>query len=132
MSDAGPVPLTDGAVFTLNNLGVSTAGIDATKIEFTGPVTSPRIEIPSMPGEWVQYTGTIGAGVTLTIDCASWAVTATAGFVPNPSAITHGGSGSFLTIPAPTVGAAMQVRFKGSNLAAASRVRIYGRPLFLI
>ena len=132
VSDAGPVPLTDGAVFTLNNLGVSTAGLDACKIEFTGPISSPRIEIPSMPGEWVQYTGNVPTGATMTIDCGAWSVAGTAGFTPNPASITHGGSGSFLTIPAPTVGAAMQVRFKGANLAAASRVRVYGRPLFLI
>lgn len=132
VSDSGPTPPTDGAVFTLTNLGVSTAGLDATKIEFTGPITSPRIEIPTLAGEWVQYTGTVPAGSTMTIDCAAWSVSGTAGFTPNPAAITHGGSGSFLTIPPPTVGGVTQVRFKGTNLAAASRVRIYGRPLFLI
>ncbi len=60
----------------------------------TGAITNPRLTIGSY---WVQYTGTVASGQTLTIDCSTF--TATLGGADVSGEITHEGGVVWLPIP---------------------------------
>ena len=67
-----------------------TAPISDAVITITGPATNPRLT-DSVSGGWIQYTGTLGAGVTWVINCATFSSTvgasnavATTTFNPGP------------------------------------------------
>lgn len=131
--DSSSGTLTIGSTIPLTNLGVSTAPHDEAKIELTGPMSSPSIGVQGSLTEYVRYNALIPAGVVLTIDCASWDLTATGGFTPDVGAIVQGGAGSFLTIPPPgPTGAVPVLTFTGTGTTAASKVRALGKVMHLI
>lgn len=90
----GPTTITAASQnITVNNAGSyeSQKGI----ITITGPITNPKLAIGS---NWVQYTGTVGSGSTLVIDCSAW--TAKVNGTDYSGNITHDGALCWLPIPA--------------------------------
>lgn len=92
--DVNPVTHTQGfsanGTWWMTNFYGTTAPINDSVIVVTGPVTNPKITCPST-GSWVQYTGTVAGGESLTIDCASW--TATKAGTNVITSLTYGGYG---------------------------------------
>jgi hypothetical protein len=67
-----------------------TAPISDAVITITGSATNPRLT-DTVSGSWIQYTGTVGAGVTWVVNCATFTsvvggsnVVATTTFNPGP------------------------------------------------
>ena len=77
-------------------------------ITIGGAITNPKVQIGSI---WVQYTGAIGGGSSLVLDCENF--TTTGGSVAN---ITHSGSTAWMVIPA----GASSATLTGTGLSAAS------------
>jgi phage-related protein len=105
--------------FSCNNSG--TYANDRSVITIDGIVTNPRITIDSV---YVQYTGTVGSGDQLVIDCEDFTAelngTAVAGD------ISHSGAVSWLVIPAGNNTAT----FTGSSLTTPD-VLIEFTPLYI-
>lgn len=78
-------------------------------------LTNPRVTIGSV---WVQYTGVVGSGNTLTINTSTFS--ATIGTTDVTSAITHSGAVRWLTIP------------PGANTATISAAGISNTPTLTI
>ena len=77
-------------------------------ISVTGQIVDPKLTIGD---DWVQYTGTVAAGGTLTIDCASWV--ATNGTVDVSGDISH--EGDLVWLPIPT-GTAVTLAVSGTSM----------------
>lgn len=132
VTDQSTGTLTSGATFALTNLANGSAPVDDAKVVLTGPLTSPQVAVVGNAVEFVKYTGTIGAGAVVTIDCGTWDVTAT-GMTANPAAVTYGGDSSYLTIPSPgPTGVAPSVVVTGSGFTASSKVALTGKRAHLI
>ena len=80
----------------LTHLAGSSAPIEDAVITVAGPITNPRVT-DLETGNWVQYTGTVAAGVNWVVD--SGAYTSTVGGSSVRAATTHAGHPRFLYIP---------------------------------
>lgn len=80
----------------LTHLAGSSAPIDDSIITVAGPITNPRVT-DLETGTWVQYTGTVAAGVNWVVD--SGAFTSTVGGSSVRGATSHSGHPRFMYIP---------------------------------
>jgi len=99
------------------NIAVTNGGTyqaEKATITITGPITDPKLTV----GVWVLYTGTVAAGETLTINCATW--TATLAGADVSANISHDGDLRWLVFP---VGANTLV-VTGSGYTGATTVTI--------
>jgi hypothetical protein len=116
---AGPTGITTSPQnLTLANNG--TYRNEQGTIQVTGQIVDPKFTIDA---DWVQYTGTVAAGGTLTIDCANWV--ATNGTVDVSGDISH--EGDLVWLPIPT-GTAVTLTVTGSNLGTA----LGGSPIITV
>ena len=88
-------PSSNWPVLNLTNFAGMTGIIDDAQISVTGPVVNPRIQ-DMETGQWVQYSGTVSAGQTWTVDCGAF--TSTLSGVNALANTTHSGGFRFLTI----------------------------------
>jgi len=68
LTTVGPTAITQSP----QNITVTNGGtykVEQAIITVTGPITNPKFAVGSI---WVQYTGTVGSGETLVIDCGDW------------------------------------------------------------
>jgi hypothetical protein len=94
----GPVNITTNPQnVTLVNNG--TYRNEHATIKITGEAVDPKLTIGTT---YVEYTGTVASGGTLTINCSTW--TATNGTVDVSGDITHEGDLVWLPIPVGTAG----------------------------
>ena len=106
---------------TISSIGSSPANLALTNagsaehrgatISIGGQITNPCVTIGS---SWVQYTGTVNAGQTLSIDCGAFNASKAGSNVAN--AISHGGDIDWLMIPPGDSTAVLT----GSSLSSAS------------
>jgi hypothetical protein len=116
---------------TLTNLGGGTAPMEALRYIIGGNCTNPRVidRTDGVDGDWFRYNGNVPAGATLTVNAATWQVTAT-GFTPNPAALEFTGY-RYLSIPAATPGNTQTVRFTCTSPSGAS-LNVTGRRTWLV
>ncbi len=84
-------PLNVGQTVAVSNPGHDIVTHANLQVDFVGPLTNPRLtNTTSNPDVWVQYTGTIGSGTTLTLDVGAY--TAFAGTTNLIGGISHSGA----------------------------------------
>lgn len=126
------VPHT-GPVTSLSGM---TAPIDDAVFLVTGPITNVRVEA-YLDGAslevpvWFQYSSTIGAGQTLTVDCSQWKLTGV-GHTVNYANFSHTGSARWLVIEPGKVDTVPGLNVTGSSTTGATKVRITARRKYLV
>lgn len=113
---------------TVSSMAAATAPMQDLQFIVTGPVTNPRIT-DNESGHWVQYTGTVPAGDTLTIVNTTMNISGT-GFTPALTNMTHSGDTNWLTLY-PTASNGVSVAFSGSSTTGATALEIYGHLKYM-
>lgn len=92
-----------------------------------GPWTNPRLTFGD--GSWFQYSGTLTAGQTITVDSGEWELTGGGGLVADYSKISHDGTDAVWgTLPA----SAAAITLGGSGRTTASQLTITGKRKYLV
>lgn len=128
---------TDGVLATLaanTNLTVAalnaaTAPMQDLNFIVTGPITNPFIT-DNESGSWCQYTGTVSAGNTLTMNNSQMSVSGT-GFTPSLINMTHSGDSNWLTLYPSTPLGGVSMAFSGSGTTGATQLQIYGHKKYM-
>lgn len=103
-----------------------------------GPCTSVTVEARYNGSAledptYFTYSGTIGTGQTLKIDCGKWSLTGTGGLVIDYTKIFHTGSSRFLSIVPGPVGASPELKVIIANgVNGTSKVNLACRRKFLV
>lgn len=124
-----------GNVSVLNGM---TAPCEDAILKVYGPCTSVTVEARYNGGPmddplYFTYSGTIGTGQTLTINCGTWALTGGGGLVVDYTKMFHTGSSRFLTIAPGPVGGMPQLNVTMANsVAGTSKVNLACRRKFLV
>lgn len=126
-SHNGPVAIMDG----------TTGPVEDSVITIVGPATNPRIEAlysgdPLENPSWFQYSGTIGAGKTLIVNCGNWTLTGTGGLTVDYSLFTHAGGARWLTIVPAPIGQVPGLRITASSTTGATKVNLSARRKYLV
>lgn len=122
---------TLAAAFTgvVTGMAASTAPVNDAKFVITGPITNPRIT-DNESGHWVQYTGTVAAGNTLSIINTTMNITGT-GFTPTLANMVHSGDTNWLTLyPTYPLGG-VNITFGGSATTGATQLQIVGHNKYM-
>lgn len=129
------LPVTqNGGVAMLDG---TTAPIEDATFTIVGPATNPRVEalyngaslqVPN----WFQYSGTVAAGQTLVVNCATWSLSGTGGFTPNFANFSHSGGSRWLTIVPGPVGLTPSLKVTASATTGASKVNLSTRRKYLV
>lgn len=127
------LPITGFLTF-LNGL---TAPVTDSVITIVGPAINTTIESESSGAvlenrSWFNYSGNIGAGQSLIVDCGKWTLTGTGGYVPNYGQFTHSSSTSWLTLVPGVNGAPPWIAFSASNTTAATKLIVQARRKYLV
>lgn len=135
---ATSVDLVNGFNGDLTGLGGMTAPIEDAVFKVYGPCTSVTVEArynnaAADDPMYFTYTGIIGTGQTLTIDCKTWKLTGGGGLVIDYTKMFHTGSSPFLTIlPGPVGGnPQLKVTFVG-GVGGTTKVNVSARRKFLV
>lgn len=123
---SGIAPGFSGVV---SGLAAATAPMQDLQFIVTGPITNPRIT-DNESGSWCQYTGTVGAGDTLTIVNSNMSVSGT-GFTPALINMTHAGDSNWLTLNPSVPLGGVSIAFSGSSTTGATALEIYGRRKYM-
>lgn len=121
----------------VSQLAGTTAPIEDAVFTITGPATNPKCEalIAGAPLEnptWFLYSGTVGVGQTLVVDCENWALSGTGGFTPNYANFSHMGGARWFTFVPGLVDAAPGLRITASSTSGATRLNVQARRKFLV
>lgn len=110
----------------------STAPNEKLLLTIAGQAVNPKIAEITIDGraEWVQYNGTIPDGQSMIINCETWALTGTGGFVPDPQKLTYNGD-RFFTLGTARPGVTTRVRFSADLIGANGRLTVAGRRSYL-
>lgn len=125
----------NGAVGPLAGM---TAPCEDAVLVVSGPCTSVTVEARYDGGAmddplYFTYSGTIGTGQTLKIDCGKWTLTGTSGLVVDYTKIFHTGSSRFLTIAPGPVGGTPELKVTMAGaVAGTSKVNLQCRRKFLV
>jgi hypothetical protein len=114
----GPTIITMSSQnITINNAGT----YESQKAIFTitGPITNPILTIGAI---WMKYTGSVGSGSTLVIDCGAW--TAKLDGVDVSGNISHDGALCWLPIPVSTTNS-LNVASSGYTSGTTVKVQFY-------
>jgi Phage tail protein len=122
-----------GANLELDEFIGATAPMEDLSFTITGPVTNFKMSatengVAISPELSFQYAGAIAATKSLTVNCATWALTAV-GFSPVYSNVTHKGSARYMVV---MPDALPRIKVEGTALTGASAVSVTGRRKFLI
>lgn len=116
----------------------TTAPIEDAQFKIFGPCTSMTVEARYNGGamddpQFFTYSGVIGTGQTLVIDCANWQLTGGGGHVVDYTKIFHTGSSRFLTIAPGPVGGSPQLKVTTVGaVAGTTKVNLLARRKFLV
>lgn len=115
----------------------TSAPIEDAVFVFNGPITNPRVEAlylgePLAVPIWFQYSGTIGAGQSLTVDCGEWELSGAGGFTPEYVNFSHAGAPRWMEIQPGPVDGSPSLSFTGSNTDATSTVVVTARRKYLV
>lgn len=122
---------------TMSGFAGTTAPIEDAIVTITGPVTNPRVEaygdgaaleVPN----WFQYSGTVGAGQTLVVNCGTWSLTGTGGFTPVYANFSHDGDPRWLILQPGKVNSAPGIKTTGSSTSGTTKISVSARRKFLV
>jgi hypothetical protein len=113
----------------LTSFAAATAPMDDMQFVITGPVTNPRIT-DNESGSWVQYTGTVPAGDTLTIVNKTMSISGT-GFTPALVNMLHAGDTNWLTLYPSVANGGVNVTFGGSSTSGATSLAFFGHKKYM-
>lgn len=101
------------------------------KVTITGPVSNPQVYdvTDGVDRSWFAYDAVIGAGQTLTVDSATWALTGTGGLAVNDAKLRYNGPRPLVT-PLPPPGVSPAVELRGTGGGAATNLTVAGVPEF--
>lgn len=125
----------NGAVTPLVGM---TAPIDDAVFVIKGPCTSVQVEARYNGGAmddpmYLIYSGTIGTGQTLTINCGNWSLTGTGGLVPDLTKMFHTGSSRFVSIAPGPIGGAPELKVTQANgVSGTSKVTLQAQRKWLV
>lgn len=128
------LPTQNGHVTEFDGM---TAPMEDGVLTIIGPVTTCKIEslYNSAPLEnptWVQYTGPIGAGQTLEIDCSTWTLVGTDGLVVDYSLLVHSNASSWFTLVPGIPTQPPEVKITAFGATGATKITLAGRRKFLV
>lgn len=132
------VDMSNGFNGDVTQLNGMTAPIDDAIFKVTGPCTSVTVEAryngAAMDDPmYFTYSGVIGTGQTLTVNCSVWALTGGGGLTIDYTKMFHTGGARWLTIPAGPVGGNPQLKVTIANpLAGTTKVNLSARRKFLV
>lgn len=135
---AAAVDLAMGHLGGVSELLGTTAPIEDSVLTLVGPITNGRVEAlfdddPLDNPTWFQYSGTVGAGQTLKVDCENWTLTGTGGMTVNYSNFSHGGGSRWLTLVPGIQVLAPGIKVTGSSTTpGVSKVVLTARRKFLV
>lgn len=128
------LPTQNGAVSALDGM---TAPLEDGVFTITGPATNLKIEAlynsaPQSVPNYFQYTDTIPAAQTLTVDCGKWTLTGGGGLTPNYANFSHAGGARWLTLVPGPIGQAPSLKITASSTTGATKVNLVARRKFLV
>lgn len=113
----------------VSNMQSATAPMNDLQFVITGPITNPRVT-DNESGHWVQYTGTVAAGNTLTLTNTNMGVSGT-GFTPTLANVVHAGDTNWLTLyPTYSLGG-VSIQFTGTSTTGATALAINGHLKYM-
>lgn len=128
-------PGFNGGIAPLDGM---TAPCEDAVLVVRGPCTSVTVEARYNDGPmddplYFTYSGTIGTGQTLTINCGTWKLTGGGGLVVDYTKMFHVGSARFLTIAPGPVGVAPQLKVTmAGSVSGTSKVNLQCRRKWLV
>jgi hypothetical protein len=123
---------------SMTQLQGTTAPIEDAILVISGPCTSVTVEAryngSAMDDpQYFTYSGTIGTGQTLTVDCGTWKLTGAGGLVVDYTNMFHTGSARFLTLAPGPVGGSPQMKVTmAGSVGGTSKVNVTARRKFLV
>lgn len=123
------------STLSLTQFAGATAPMDDLTITITGPITNPRVEAYRNSAAltqpvWFQYTGSIGSGLTMVVNCATWALSGTAG--ATYANLSHSGDARWISVPPAPAAGTPQIRLTGSGNNATTAISVVGRRKFMV
>jgi hypothetical protein len=121
-----------GTTLTLTDFTPSTAPNEKLLLTFAGQYANPKITETTTDGrgEWIKYGGTIPDGQSMSINCDTWALTGTGGFVPDPALLTYSGD-RFFTLGTARPGVDIQVQLTADTVGTHGRFTLAGQRSYL-
>lgn len=122
----------------VNVLSGTTAPIEDAVFKIYGPCTSVTVEARYKGAAmddplYFTYSGVLGNGQTLTVDCGNWKLTGGGGHAVDYTKLFHTGSSRFLTIPPGPVDGSPQLKVTMSNsVNGVSKVNLTARRKYLV
>lgn len=119
-------------------LSGTSAPIEDAIFTLQGPATSVMVEArydggPLDDPTYFTYSGNIGTGQSLIVDCGTWNLSSTGGLVVDYTKLFHTGSSRFLTIAPGPVGEPPSLKVTMVNsVAGTSKVNLSARRKFLV
>jgi hypothetical protein len=132
------VNLTHSYTGEVGALAGTTAPIEDATFKIEGPCLSATVEARYNGGAlddplYFTYSGIIGTGQSLTVDCSNWKLTGAGGLVVDYTKLFHTGSARFMTIAPGPVGGAPELKVTMSNPTQfTSNVRVTARRKYLV
>lgn len=131
------IDLPVGLVGSVNQLDGTTAPIDDAVFTITGPATNPRVEalynnVTMENPTWFQYSGTVPATKTLTVDIGQWSLVGSSGYTPDYSFLSHKGGANWLTIVPGPQEEPPQLKVTASSTSGATKINLQARRKFLV
>jgi hypothetical protein len=116
----------------------TTAPIEDAVFKLYGPFTSCTVESryngSAMDDpQYFTYSGTLGTGQYLNVDCSNWKLSAGGAFLVDYTKMFHTGSARFLEIAPPPVGGSPQLKVTMANaVSGTSKVNVTARRKYLV
>jgi len=114
--------------FSLAEFVAATAPMNDLQFVITGPITNPRVT-DQESGSWFQYTGTVAALQTLTVDAGLMTITGGGGMVPVMANMSHDGDARWICLNSSVLG--LLLNFTGSATTAATKLQVIGKRKYL-
>jgi hypothetical protein len=105
----------------------ATAPCDELAVTWTGG-TNPRVQAG---GVWLQYSAVLAATESITLDCATWALSGGGGLVPDHSRVDHAGDGRWFVLPPGVTSSTPSVEVTQTGTGAMT-TQLVGRRKYLI
>lgn len=128
-TDVSVAAAASGAALSFGALRGGTAPMDNLQLQLTGPFTGPVRLTQPQTKQWVEVTGNIGAGQTVTLNSATGAIGGTAGVTGDR--VRYSGHTYLELPPLPDTVPLQLVVTHGGGITAASAVRLTGRRRWL-
>lgn len=132
------VDFTNGFNGDVTQLAGTTAPIEDAVFKVTGPCQSVTVEARYNGGAmddpmYLTYSGIVGTGQTLTINCSNWQLTGGGGMVVDYTKMFHTGGSRWLTLAPGPVGGSPQLKVSfGTASIGVTKLTMTTRRKFLV